>query len=168
MIGRGTRLSEDIFGPSKDKACFYIFDWCGNFDYFDNHPDGHEAPVSQSLTERLFCLRSEIAFHLQHQKYQEDEYCKSLHDEIKALLYEQVQALSDSHISVRMKWESVSHFKEKESWTYISDHKEHTTCEVDCRKVGRNGHVTTGSSQNGDYQRSSFRCGMAECFVAMA
>ena len=121
MIGRGTRLSEDIFGPGKDKACFYIFDWCGNFDYFDNNPDGHEAPVSQSLTERLFCLRSEIAFHLQHQKYQEDEYCKSLHDEIKALLYEQVQALSDSHISVRMRWESVSHFKEKESWTYISD-----------------------------------------------
>ena len=121
MIGRGTRLSENIFGPDKHKECFYIFDWCGNFDYFDQNPDGHEAPVSQSLTERLFCLRSEIAFHLQHQQYQEDEYCKSLHDAIKALLYEQVHALSDSHISVRMKWSSVSHFKEKDSWTYISD-----------------------------------------------
>ena len=121
MIGRGTRLSENIFGPDKHKECFYIFDWCGNFDYFDQNPDGHEAPVSQSLTERLFCLRSEIAFHLQHQQYQEDEYCKSLHDAIKALLYEQVQALSDSHISVRMKWSSVSHFKEKDAWTYISD-----------------------------------------------
>ena len=121
MIGRGTRLSEDIFGPGKHKECFYIFDWCGNFDYFDQNPDGHEAPVSQSLTERLFCLRSEIAFHLQHQQYQEDEYCKSLHDENKALLHEQVQALSDSHISVRMKWEAVSHFKEADSWVYISD-----------------------------------------------
>ena len=121
MIGRGTRLSEDIFGPGKDKECFYIFDWCGNFDYFDQNPDGHEAPVSQSLTERLFCLRSEIAFHLQHQQYQEDEYCKSLHDENKALLHGQVQALSDSHISVRMKWEAVSHFKEADVWVYISD-----------------------------------------------
>lgn len=121
MIGRGTRLSEDIFGPGKDKECFYIFDWCGNFDYFDQNPDGHEAPVSQSLTERLFCLRSEIAFHLQHQQYQEDEYCKNLHDENKALLHEQVQALSDSHISVRMKWEAVSHFKEADAWVYISD-----------------------------------------------
>ena len=121
MIGRGTRLSEDIFGPGKDKECFYIFDWCGNFDYFDQNPDGHEAPVSQSLTERLFCLRSEIAFHLQHQQYQEDEYCKSLHDENKALLHEQVQALSDSHISVRMKWEAVSHFKEADAWVYFSD-----------------------------------------------
>jgi type I restriction enzyme R subunit len=121
MIGRGTRLSENIFGPGKDKECFYIFDWCDNFDYFDQNPDGHEAPVSQSLTERLFCLRSEIAFHLQHQQYQEDEYCKSLHDENKALLHEQVQALSDSHISVRMKWEAVSHFKEADAWVYISD-----------------------------------------------
>ena len=121
MIGRGTRLSEDIFGPGKDKECFYIFDWCGNFDYFDQNPDGQEAPATQSLTERLFCLRSEIAFHLQHQQYQEDEYCKSLHDENKALLHEQVQALSDSHISVRMKWEAVSHFKEADSWVYISD-----------------------------------------------
>ena len=121
MIGRGTRLSEDIFGPGKDKECFYIFDWCGNFDYFDQNPDGHEAQVVQSLTERLFCLRSEIAFHLQHQQYQEDEYCKSLHDENKALLHEQVQAMSDSHISVRMKWEAVSHFKEADAWVYISD-----------------------------------------------
>lgn len=121
MIGRGTRLSENIFGPGKDKECFYIFDWCGNFDYFDQNPDGQEAPATQSLTERLFCLRSEIAFHLQHQQWQEDEYCKNLHDEIKALLHEQVETLSDSHISVRMKWEAVSHFKEKEAWTYISD-----------------------------------------------
>ncbi len=121
MIGRGTRLSEDIFGPGKDKECFYIFDWCGNFDYFDQNPDGQEAPATQSLTERLFCLRSEIAFHLQHQQWQEDEYCKNLHDDIKALLHEQVETLSDSHISVRMKWEAVSHFKEKEAWTYISD-----------------------------------------------
>lgn len=121
MIGRGTRLSENIFGPGKDKECFCIFDWCGNFDYFDQNPDGQEAPATQSLTERLFCLRSEIAFHLQHQQWQEDEYCKNLHDEIKALLHEQVETLSDSHISVRMKWEAVSHFKEKEAWTYISD-----------------------------------------------
>ncbi len=121
MIGRGTRLSENIFGPGKDKECFYIFDWCGNFDYFDQNPDGHETQVVQSLTERLFCLRSEIAFHLQHQQYQEDEFCKSLHDENKALLHEQVQAMSDSHISVRMKWEAVSHFKEADAWVYISD-----------------------------------------------
>lgn len=121
MIGRGTRLSENIFGPNKDKEFFYIFDWCGNFDYFGQKPNGHEAPATQSLIERLFCLRADIAFHLQHQTYQEQEYYKGLHDEIKATMREQVATLSDSHISVRMKWEAVSHFKEAEAWTYISD-----------------------------------------------
>lgn len=121
MIGRGTRLSPDIYGEGKDKDCFYIFDWCRNFEYFEKNPNGKESVSIQSLTERLFCLRTDIAFHLQHQKYQEIPYEKQLHDDIKHLLREQVCALSDNHISVRAKWESVSHFKEADSWTYISD-----------------------------------------------
>ena len=121
MIGRGTRLSENIFGEGKDKEYFYIFDWCRNFEYFEKNPDGQKAAVVQSLTEKIFTFRAKIAFHLQHQKYQEDEYTKGLHDEIKTLLKEQVSVLSDSHISVREKWEAVSHFKEKEAWVYLSE-----------------------------------------------
>ena len=64
MIGRGTRLSKDIFGPGKDKECFYIFDWCRNFEYFDKNPEGLKVTVVQSLTEKLFSLRAKIAFHL--------------------------------------------------------------------------------------------------------
>jgi len=121
MVGRGTRLSKNIFGPGKDKKFFYIFDWCRNFEYFDKNPDGQKATLMSSLTEKLFALRTKIAFHLQHQKYQEDEYAKSLHDEIKALLKEQVSVLSDSHISVREKWEAVSHFKDDDAWVYLSE-----------------------------------------------
>ena len=121
MIGRGTRLSKDIFGTEKDKEFFYIFDWCRNFEYFDKNPDGQKATVMPSLTEKIFSIRTRIAFHLQHQKYQEDEYAKSLHDEIKALLKEQVSVLSDSHISVREKWEAVSHFKDDDAWVYLSE-----------------------------------------------
>ncbi len=121
MIGRGTRLSKDIFGTEKDKEFFHIFDWCRNFEYFDKNPDGQKATVMPSLTEKLFALRTKIAFHLQHQKYQEDEYAKSLHDEIKALLKKQVSVLSDSHISVREKWEAVSHFKDDDAWVYLSE-----------------------------------------------
>jgi len=130
MIGRGTRLSRDVFGIStqfdtsghgdRDKKCFYIFDWCRNFEYFDACPNGQSVTESQSLTERLFCLRADIAFHLQHLKYQEDTFCKWLHDELKAMLIQQVSSLSDHHISVRNRWEAVSHFKSPDSWTYIS------------------------------------------------
>jgi len=84
MIGRGTRLSEDIYGAGKDKECFYIFDWCRNFEYFEQNPDGKIVQQSMSLTERLFALRAEVAFYLQHQTYQEDEFAKSLHDDLKA------------------------------------------------------------------------------------
>lgn len=121
MIGRGTRLSEGIFGPGKDKNCFYIFDWCRNFEYFGKNPEGQKATHSQSLTERLFCLRARIAFYLQHQQYQEDAYTKGLHDEIKDMMHQQVAVLSDSHISVREKWEAVSRFKKKDAWVYLSE-----------------------------------------------
>lgn len=121
MIGRGTRLSQGIFGD-EDKKEFYIFDWCCNFDYFEKNPKGKEiANNTPSLTEKLFGLRSDIAFHLQRQEYQEDEFAKNLHDDIKKLLKEQVAVLSDSHISVRAKWKEVSHFKEESSWVYISE-----------------------------------------------
>lgn len=120
MIGRGTRLSQGLFGD-EDKKEFYIFDWCCNFDYFEKNPNGKESRTTQSLTERLFCLRTDMAYHLQHQQYQEDEFAKKLHDDIKALLKEQVLMLSDSHISVRAKWEQVSHFKEEGAWVYLSE-----------------------------------------------
>ena len=121
MIGRGTRLSKDVFGPGKDKEFFYIFDWCRNFEYFDKNPDGNKAKTVPSLTEKIFSLRARIAFQLQHQKWQEDEFAKQLHDETKAVLKEQVASLSDSHISVRERWEQVSHFKNDDNWVYISE-----------------------------------------------
>ena len=121
MIGRGTRLSSNIFGDGKDKECFYIFDWCRNFEYFEKNPNGKMAKESISLTERIFGLRADIAFHLQHQKYQEDEYCREFHNELKGILKEQVATLSDSHISVRSKWEQVSYFKKEESWLSLSE-----------------------------------------------
>ena len=120
MIGRGTRLSPDIFGQGKNKECFYIFDWCRNFEFFELNPDGIEAKATQSLTEKLFCIRTDIAFELQHSAHQAIPYHKQLHDELKELLFEQVQQLNDLHISVRAKWDAVSHFKKKENWVYIS------------------------------------------------
>lgn len=35
MIGRGTRLRPDLFAPGADKKFFYIFDYCQNFEYFN-------------------------------------------------------------------------------------------------------------------------------------
>lgn len=120
MIGRGTRLSENVFGAGEDKRTFYIFDWCGNFEFFDENPRGREALPQISLSEKIFGLRADVAFTLQHANYQADEKARKLHDEIKDLLMAQVNALNTKHISVRQNIEVVDRFKNKESWVALS------------------------------------------------
>lgn len=120
MIGRGTRLSKDIFDIGEDKKTFYIFDWCGNFEYFDENPRGNEALPQISLSEKLFGLRVDLAFALQHANYQSDEKAKKLHDEIKEMLITQVGKLNTKHISVRQNIEVVDKFMKKENWVALS------------------------------------------------
>ena len=56
MIGRGTRLSEHIFGPDEHKKEFLIFDYCGNFEYFSVNFKEKISARQPSLTEKLFNL----------------------------------------------------------------------------------------------------------------
>lgn len=121
MIGRGTRLSQDIFDVNDDKQEFYIFDWCGNFDFFNQNPKGKEPLAQISITERLFGLRVDLAQALQHNTYQSDDFAKGLHDEVKEVLHRQVSSLNDNHISVRQHWSEVDKYRKKEVWTYISN-----------------------------------------------
>ncbi len=126
MIGRGTRLSEEIFDEGETpedraKKFFYIFDWCGNFEFFGENPKGYEPMKSISLTQRLFDLRVDLAIVLQHEQFQNDEVAKALHDEVKAILMGQVKELNDKHISVREHWDLVDKYRKKETWVYLSN-----------------------------------------------
>ena len=38
MVGRGTRLCPDLFGPGQDKEFFYLFDYCQNLEFFSQNP----------------------------------------------------------------------------------------------------------------------------------
>ena len=121
MIGRGTRLSPDIFGAGQNKELFYIFDWGGNFKYFGENPKEGKAVKSLSLTERLFGVRADVACALQAPQYQADDFAKGLHDELKAILQAATSKLSDAHIAVRNHWPAVDKFRKPESWQYISE-----------------------------------------------
>ena len=120
MIGRGTRLSPDIFGTGKHKERFLIFDWGANFQYFGQDPKEPKQLKSLSLTERLFGIRAEIACALQAQQYQEDDFAKGLHDEIKEILKSDIARLNDNHISVRAEWPAVTKFRDPDTWQHIS------------------------------------------------
>ncbi|MGV7607458.1 type I restriction-modification enzyme R subunit C-terminal domain-containing protein [Mycobacterium kansasii] len=57
MIGRGTRLCPDVFGPGRNKTNFYVFDFCGNLEYFSQDLPGSEGSLQKSLNQRLFETR---------------------------------------------------------------------------------------------------------------
>ncbi len=57
MLGRGTRLCPDLLGPGRDKAFFYLFDYCQNLEYFSQEIPGTEGYVAESLAKRLFDAR---------------------------------------------------------------------------------------------------------------
>ncbi len=121
MIGRGTRLCKNIFGPERDKEFFYIFDYCGNFEYFGKNPEGVTPPTVVSLTERLFGIRLDIAASLQDAEHQQDPYSKTLHDELKDVLCSQVCSLEDCRIGVRRVLEHVYEFRQRDRWTFINE-----------------------------------------------
>ena len=61
MIGRGTRLRPNLFGPGKHKSEFLIFDHYGNFDFFEQEYQEPEDTGSKSLLQTTFEARLELA-----------------------------------------------------------------------------------------------------------
>ncbi|WP_258934717.1 DEAD/DEAH box helicase family protein [Nesterenkonia pannonica] len=54
MVGRGTRLCENLFGPDQDKENFLILDFGDNLAFFDEDREEKPRPRPKSLSERLF------------------------------------------------------------------------------------------------------------------
>lgn len=57
MIGRGTRLCENLLGPGKNKKEFFIFDHYSNFAFFEEEYQEAEDSQSKSVLELLFDAR---------------------------------------------------------------------------------------------------------------
>ncbi len=90
MIGRGTRLCTGLIdGADKDK--FYIFDFCGNFEFFRLNK-GKASANSLALQGALFGLKFDIAYKLQSIEYQ-TEMLKDLRKRLVAELIEKVREL---------------------------------------------------------------------------
>jgi type I restriction enzyme R subunit len=61
MLGRGTRLAPELFGPGRDKEFFYLFDYCQNLEFFGEDPPTTEGSTAEPLGRRLFRARLELA-----------------------------------------------------------------------------------------------------------
>lgn len=71
MIGRGTRLCKDLFGPELNKQDFLIFDFCQNLEFFSQNLEGSKGNVAEPLSQRLFKARLELLSVLDEQMAQE-------------------------------------------------------------------------------------------------
>jgi type I restriction enzyme R subunit len=120
MIGRGTRIRPDLFGPGRDKECFYIFDYLGNFEFFRENKHGIEAAASVSTTARVFAKRIQLIFHLQDAAFTAEEY-QAWRDRLVAEVTGQIAGLSSERIDVQMKRKYVDKYNREGAFTSLSE-----------------------------------------------
>lgn len=98
MIGRGTRLCPTLI-DGEDKKMFYIFDFCGNFEFFRMGGKGRSANQI-ALQGAIFNLKAQMSFKLQDLAYQTDEliaFRKELVDD----MVRKVRELNKENFAVR-------------------------------------------------------------------
>jgi type I restriction enzyme R subunit len=98
MIGRGTRLCPNLFGPGMHKEYFQIFDHFGNFEYFDELEQESEPSAKKGLMQQLFETRIAIA------ETGRDKQDLAAFNLGKSLIKADVSALPEDCLCVREKW----------------------------------------------------------------
>ena len=131
MVGRGTRLRPELYGPSGqnedgtsdragDKKDFIIFDVGGNIAYFN--ADVPEAPSSttRSLRSRLFLARLRLLQGLDHQEARGDGEVQ-LRSDLAALLHGRVTGMTADNVLVRPHRRLVERFVQGREWASLDD-----------------------------------------------
>src|SRR5690606_4111464 len=114
MIGRGTRLCPNIFGPEKDKEFFLIFDVCANFEFFEDFPDGYIPTAAKPLHQQLFEAQLDIVVYIQNnpEASEGDDEVAQLY---KKNLFEKINELDTNRFEVKKHLRYVNKYKDIES-----------------------------------------------------
>lgn len=116
MIGRGTRLRPDMFGPDEDKKDFLVFDFCGNLEYFSQDLPGTQGSTQKSLSQRLFEARLGLVTALGDTE-------PSLRDSTVSTLQTVVSGMNLNNFVVRPHRAIVEAFADREAWQHITPAK---------------------------------------------
>lgn len=117
MIGRGTRLCEGLL-DGEDKNKFYIFDFCGNFEFFRMNK-GKPTVNQMALQSSIFHLKAQIVFKLQDYIYQTaelKEFRKSLVSEMVA----KVRELNKDNFAVKQHLKYVELYANESNYTTLT------------------------------------------------
>lgn len=117
MIGRGTRLCPGLM-DGKDKDKFYIFDFCGNFEFFRMNK-GRPTANMIALQGAIFHLKAQIAFKLQDLAYQTTNliaFRKTLVED----MVRKVRELNKENFAVRQHLKYVERYAEPDSYNALT------------------------------------------------
>ena len=117
MIGRGTRLCPGLI-DGADKEKFYIFDFCGNFEFFRMNK-GKPSVSQATLQGALFKLKAQIAFQLQDLAYQTKELIP-FRQELVSDMVRKAQELNRENFAVRQHLKYVERFSTPENYAALS------------------------------------------------
>ena len=119
MIGRGTRICKGLI-DGEDKQYFLIFDYCGNFDFFHQKPEGMVVSDTGSIQGRIFLLKSQISLLLQDTKYQTEELI-TLRERIADECQSKVAELNRENYAVKQHLRSVDEFSSRDRWDNLNE-----------------------------------------------
>ena len=118
MIGRGTRLCPGLL-DGDDKKEFYIFDFCGNFEFFRmSGGKGQEGTSNLPIQGALFYLKSVIASKLQGLTYQ-TEALTDFREKLVQNLLCKVQELNRENFAVRQHLRAVEKYSRPEAFVTL-------------------------------------------------
>lgn len=119
MIGRGTRLCPDLFGPGVDKTKFLIFDYCQNFEFFDTTPDGEQGKIVKSLIQQVFEAKLEVAMLIRDDISRTEEQGALAESYIQEL-HQAISSLDKNRFVVKAKLRYVVEFSDEQRWQNLS------------------------------------------------
>ena len=117
MIGRGTRLCPGLM-DGKDKDKFYIFDFCGNFEFFRMNK-GRPTANMIALQGAIFYLKAQIAFKLQDLAYQTTDLIAFRKTLVEDMVHK-VQELNKENFAVRQHLKYVERYAEPDSYNALT------------------------------------------------
>ncbi|MDO5348119.1 MAG: DEAD/DEAH box helicase family protein, partial [Bacillota bacterium] len=117
MIGRGTRLCPGLI-DGQDKKEFYIFDFCGNFEFFRMNK-GKAYANTIALQGAIFDLKFQIAYKLQDLAYQTEEL-KAWRQQLVAEMVGKVKELDQKKFDVRQHIKYVDLYSRPESYNALT------------------------------------------------
>ncbi|MGF1651809.1 MAG: DEAD/DEAH box helicase family protein [Actinomycetales bacterium] len=122
MIGRGTRLRPDLFGPGEDKVDFLVFDFCGNLEFFSQDPATADGSVQTSLSQRIVETRVALLRELTASSIRTglDDDIEAFRVDVADALHTFVAGMTMDNVLVRPHRWAIEHLSRRSVWDALS------------------------------------------------